>query len=182
MDWLHEILEKVVADEGKIDVEKVMEDVKKAFPLHAVPKSVFNDKAKELKIANATIRGLKKSNADNEELQNKLGEYEAEIKKLKKTAEVTLKTYALKEQLTKEGVVDPDYLIYKVGGIDKFNFDKENHPVEVGETIQPYKKDTAMAHLFRQEIKKPPYTPREGVTRGENITLRTESGNIWKEC
>ena len=71
---------------------------------------------------------MKKSNGDNEELQKKIGDYEIEIKNLKKTAENTSKTYALKESLAKQGVLDPDYLIYKAGGLDKFTFDKEGKP------------------------------------------------------
>ena len=33
----------------------------------------------------------------------------------------------MKEQLSKAGVLDPDYIIYKQGGIDKFTFDKDNN-------------------------------------------------------
>ena len=72
------------------------------------------------------------------------------------------KTYALKESLTKQGVLDPDYLIYKAGGLDKFMFDKEGKPVGVEEAVKPYKEDKAMVHLFKQE-QKPPYHPQGGT-------------------
>ena len=131
MDWLKEILQNAtLTEEGKLDVDVVMKSVSTEFPKHAVPKNDYNDKVTELKTANKTIADLKKDNADNAELQQKVSNYETEISKLKKNAEDTAKTYALKESLLKAGVLDPDYLIYKAGGLDKFNFDKENETVK----------------------------------------------------
>lgn len=149
MEWLKKILEGAKVKEGKLDVDAVMEAIQKEFPLHAVPKEVFNDKNKELKTANDTIAELKKQNGDNAELQKKIGEYETEISNLKTSAENTAKTFALKEQLAKAGVLDPDYLIYKHGGIEKFTFDKENKPVGVEDAVKPYREDKAMSHLFK---------------------------------
>ena len=79
MEWLKELLEKAKITDGKLNVDEVMEAVKKEFPKHAVPKNVFNDKCEELKTANETITTLKKENGDNEELQNKIKDYETEI-------------------------------------------------------------------------------------------------------
>ena len=75
----NELLEKAKITDGKLNVDEVMEAAKKEFPKHAVPKNVFNDKCEELKTANATITTLKKENGDNEELQNKIKDYETEI-------------------------------------------------------------------------------------------------------
>lgn len=161
--------------------------VQKEFPKHAVPKEDFNAKVKELETANGTITELKKSNGDNEELQKKIGDYEAEIKNLKKSAEDTEKNYALKEQLTKQGVLDPDYLIYKAGGLEKFNFDKEGKPIGVEEAVKPYKEDATMAHLFKQEQQKPPYNPKNGGAGGvtnpfaKDTFNLTEQGRMLKE-
>ena len=179
MEWLKAILEKVEIKDGKIDVDAVMKDVSAEFPKHAVPKEDFNAKAKELKTATDTIAELKKENGSNEELQKKIGDYETEIANLKKSAEDTAKTYALKEQLAKSGVLDPDYLIYKHGGIEKFTFDKENHPVGVEDTIKPYKEDKAMAHLFKQE--KPPYNPKNGGAGGNVNPFAKETFNLTKQ-
>lgn len=163
MDWLKEILEKAkVNEDGKLDVEAVLKEISTEFPKHAVPKSVFNDKNEELKAASKTIDELKKSNGDNDDLQKKIKEYEVEIENLKQSADATLKTYALKEELSKANVLDPDYLIYKAGGIDKFTFDKEGKPIGVEETLKPYKEDTAMSHLFKQESRSQSYTPKGG--------------------
>lgn len=187
MEWLKAILEKAEIADGKLDVDAVMNAVQKEFPKHAVPKEDFNAKVKELETANGTITELKKSNGDNEELQKKIGDYEAEIKNLKKSAEDTEKNYALKEQLTKQGVLDPDYLIYKAGGLEKFNFDKEGKPIGVEEVVKPYKDDAAMAHLFKQEQQKPPYNPKNGGAGGvtnpfaKDTFNLTEQGRMLKE-
>lgn len=180
MDWLKELLEKATVTDGKLDTDALMKAISAEFPKHAVPKEDFNNKVKELSTANETIANLKKENGDNEELQKKIGDYETEIKNLKKSAEDTTKTYALKEQLAKSGVLDPDYLIYKAGGLDKFTFDKDNNPVGVDDAIKPYKEDKAMAHLFKQE-QKPPYHPQNGGTSGNSNPFAKETYNLTKQ-
>jgi hypothetical protein len=183
MEWLKELLEKAKITDGKLNVDEVMEAAKKEFPKHAVPKNVFNDKCEELKTANATITTLKKENGDNEELQNKIKDYETEIGNLKTAAINATKQYALKEQLTKSGVLDPDYLIYKAGGIDKFTFDKDNNPIGVDESIKAYREDKTMAHLFKQ---KAGYEPSKGGSPTKNPFAKetfnlTEQGKLLKE-
>ena len=74
MDWLKELIEKHTA-EGKTDVDAVMNAFKEEFPKHAVPKDVYNEQAEKLKAANSTLDTLKKSNKDNDELQNELKTY-----------------------------------------------------------------------------------------------------------
>lgn len=135
----------------------------------------------QLETANNTIADLKKTNASNEELQGKVGEYEKEVARLKTEAENTTKTYALKEQLTKAGVVDADYLIYKHGGIDKFTFDKENKPVGVEDTIKAYKEDSALSYLFKQEQGKPQYHPKDGSGAGTVNPFAKETYNLTKQ-
>ncbi len=189
MEWLKAILEKAEIKDGKLDVETVINTVQKEFPKYAVTKVDFNSKVKELETANSTITELKKANGDNEALQNKISEYEKEIKDLKKSTEDTLKTYALKEQLSKQGVLDPEYLIYKQGGLDKFNFDKDGKPVDIEVTVKTYKEDKNMAYLFKQEtIQKPQYNP-QGGTGGSSVSNPfaketfnlTEQGKLLKE-
>lgn len=105
----------------------------------------------------------------------------------KPTKEIIAKTYALKDSLTKQGVLDPDYLIYKAGGLEKFNFDKEGKPIGVEEVVKPYKDDAAMAHLFKQEQQKPPYNPKNGGAGGvtnpfaKDTFNLTEQGRMLKE-
>lgn len=137
---------------------------------------------------NTTISTLKKNNGENEELQNTIATLQTDLKNQQKKNEEITKTYALKEKLSKEGVLDPDYLIYKAGGLDKFTFDKENNPVGVDDMVKPYKEDESMAHLFKQESKKPPYNPKNGGNGGgtvnpfakETFNL-TEQGKMLKD-
>lgn len=118
MDWLKTLLEAAKITDGKLDVDALVQSIQAEFPKHAVPKDEFNSKVGELKAANKTIEDLKKANGDNAELQKQIGDYKEQVKQLQTSAANTAKTYALKEQLAKEGVLDPDYLIYKAGGID----------------------------------------------------------------
>lgn len=184
MEWLKVILEKAVITDGKLDVEAVMKQVAAEFLKHVVPKKDFNDKVEELRKANGTIDDLKKENGDNEKLQEKIKEYELENEKLQKAAADTAKTYALKEKLTKAGVLDSDYLIYKHGGLEKFNFDKENQPIGVEDVLKTYKEDKSMAHLFKPEGG---YTPAAGGNLpasnpfAKDTFNMTEQGKLLKE-
>lgn len=138
--------------------------------------------AGQIKTLNATIGDLKKNNADNETLQTTIANLQGELKKQQTANEQIARTYALKESLTKQGVLDPDYLIYKAGGLDKFTFDKEGRPVGVEDAVKPYKEDKAMAHLFKQEQQKPPYHPQGGAggSNGGNPFAK-ETFNLTKQ-
>ena len=73
----------------------------------------LSGKTSELEKANGLIEELKKSTGKDEETQQKITDYEAEIEKLKKENE-TLKTdNALKFALAAAGAVDVDYLVFK---------------------------------------------------------------------
>lgn len=139
--------------------------------------------AGQVKTLNTTIGDLKKNNADNETLQTTIANLQGELKKQQTANEEITKTYALKEQLAKQGVTDPDYLIYKAGGLDKFTFDKEGKPVGVEEAVKPYKDDAAMAHLFKQEQpSKPPYQPQGGTGgSGAENPFAKETFNLTKQ-
>lgn len=137
--------------------------------------------AGQIKTLNTTIGDLKKNNADNETLQNTIADLQTKLKDQQTANEKISKTYALKESLTKQGVLDPDYLIYKAGGLDKFMFDKEGKPVGVEEAVKPYKEDKAMVHLFKQE-QKPPYHPQGGTGgAGSTNPFAKETFNLTKQ-
>lgn len=139
--------------------------------------------AGQIKTLNTTIGDLKKNNADNETLQKTITDLQAELKDQQTANEKISKTYALKDSLAKQGVLDPDYLIYKAGGLDKFTFDKEGKPVGVEEAVKPYKEDKAMAHLFKQEQPpKPPYHPQGGTGgSGTENPFAKETFNLTKQ-
>ena len=108
---------------------------------------------------------VKESAGDTDKLRGQIEQLQTDLKNQQTESVNMAKTYALKEELAKAGVLDADYIIYKAGGLDKFNFDKENKPVGVEDSLKPYKEDTSMNHLFKQ---KPPYNPSGGS--GGNIT------------
>lgn len=135
----------------------------------------------QIKTLNKTIANLKKNNSDNEELQKTIETLNSEMTKLKEDNVKAAKTFALTQSLQKAGVLDAEYLIYKAGGIDKFNFDKDGNPIGVEETLTPYKADETMAHLFKQEQKKPPYNPKSGGGSGETNPFAKETFNLTKQ-
>lgn len=183
MEWIKAILEKAVITDGKLDIEATMKAVNAEFPKHAVPKSEFNDKVKELSTANKTIEDLKKAGEGNEELQNKIKTYETEIMNLKNAAANTQKEYALKDKLKEAGVLEPDYIIYKQGGLDKFNFDKDGKPIGVDDVLKPMKE--ASPHLFKTPGGG--YTPAGGGNPpagnpfAKDTWNMTEQGKLFRE-
>ncbi len=182
MEWLWEILQAASANEDKkVDIKAVFDTIQKEFPNHAVSKEDFDAKAEELKTANKTITDLKKENKDSEGLQKKIEDYEKEIENLQNSSREERQTYALKEQLSKAGVIDPDYLIYKAGGVGKFAFDKENNPIGVEDVIKPYREDKSMTHLFKQEQGKPLYNPQGGEGEHSENPFAKETFNMTKQ-
>ena len=149
-----------------------------------VPIERLNEATGKLKEANGTIETLRKSNADNEELQRQVNQYKNKVTELETAAENNRKTYAVKEKLAAAGTIDPDYVIYKQGGIDKFNFDKEGNPIGMDDIINPMK--ASSPHLFKA-APGADYTPAGGGNpsgtnpwKKETFNL-TEQGRIYKE-
>lgn len=178
MDWLKEILEKAVITDGKLDMDAVMKAINAEFPKHAVPKTDYNDKVKELNTANDTIKDLKKNNADNEELQTKIKNYETEITNLKTEATNTQKEYVLKDKLKEAGVTDADYIIYKQGGLDKFTFDGDGKPVGIDDVLKPLK--ASSPHLFKNSGNGG-YNPAGGGTPPTKNPFAKDSFNLTEQ-
>ena len=189
---LEEILKQQgLSDEQVATIKKSMTDNKiyitsleNADERYTKLKGQKEDAEKQLQTANDTILELKNTNGDVDALKTKIEEYQKEIGRLKDEAIIGEKTNALKEQLAKAGVVDTDYLIYKHGGIEKFNFDKDNKPIGVEETIKPYKEDKTLSHLFNQNTNYNPHgggePPMQNPWSKENFNL-TEQGKIIRE-
>ena len=139
----------------------------------------------QINTLNNTITTLQKGNKDNEELQKTITTLKADLDKRNAEIEQIGKTFALKEHLSKAGVIDPDYMIYKMGGVDKFTFDKENKPIGIDDAIKPYKEDVTMAHLFKND-KPANYRPQNGKNTGANPFAKesfnlTEQGRLLRE-
>ena len=185
LEWLQTILEGAKVEDGKLDVTAVMNAVKSEFPKNAVPKTEFNDKVKELKAAEGTIAELKKNAGDNTELTEKIKNYEEQIRTMQTEAANTAKSYSLKAKLAEAGALDSDYLIYKQGGLDKFNFDKDGNPIGIDDVLKPLRE--SLPHLFKTENKPNGYNPAGGSGSGgivnpwkkESFNM-TEQGKILK--
>lgn len=70
----------------------------------------------------ATIEDLKKGNKDNEALQKKISDLTADLAKTKAEGEKVKKNFAIQAALTEAGCTDSDYITYKMGGADAFEF------------------------------------------------------------
>lgn len=131
-----EVAEKILAEHGKT-IQAEQDKVKsKADALTKANETITGLQDKIKKFDGVDIESLKTAAT---ELQTK---YDTDTADLKKKLDETTKTYSLKDALKSAGVQDPDYLIYKHGGIDKFAFSDEGKPVGIDETIKPYRESS----------------------------------------
>lgn len=169
-----ELVAKGLSEEQAQAVMDIWNETIKGF----VPKERFDEVNGKLKEANTTIDTLKKSNADNGELQRQVKEYKEKVTILEATAANTRKEYALKDKLKEAGVVDADYIIYKQGGIDKFTFDKEGNPVGIDDVVKPLKESSP--HLFKAEPGAY-YKPAGGGTPPSKNPFAKDSFNLTEQ-
>lgn len=169
-----ELVAKGLSEEQAQAVMDIWNEAIKGF----VPKERFDEVNGKPKEANTTIDTLKKSNADNEELQRQVKEYKEKVTILEATAANTRKEYALKDKLKEAGVVDADYIIYKQGGIDKFTFDKEGNPVGIDDVVKPLKESSP--HLFKTEPGAD-YRPAGGGTPPSKNPFAKDSFNLTEQ-
>ena len=169
-----ELVAKGLSEEQAQAVMDIWNETIKGF----VPRERFDEVNGKLKEANTTIDTLKKSNADNEELQKQVKEYKEKVTILEATAANTRKEYALKDKLKEAGVVDADYIIYKQGGIDKFTFDKEGNPVGIDDVVKPLKESSP--HLFKAEPGAD-YKPAGGGTPPSRNPFAKDSFNLTEQ-
>lgn len=81
----------------------------------------------DLNAANETLGTLKEQNKDVEGLQSTIDDYKKTVADLEATRAQEQKTFAVKEALTKAGVSDADYMMYKLGEVE---MDKEGNLVD----------------------------------------------------
>ena len=77
------------------------------------------------------------------------------------------------------GCTDPDYLIYKHGGVEKFTFDAEGKPVGIDEAVKPYKEASPV--LFPNNQKRQPYTPGSGALPQSTNPFAKDSWNLTEQ-
>ncbi len=141
-------------------------------------------KDNELSKANETIKGLqdavkKFDGVDVDKLKQSAVDWEAkyntDVAAERAKAENLKKEYDLKDALKAQGVLDPDYLIFKHGGIEKFAF-ADGKPVGLEDITKPYKESSP--HLFIQQENKPPI--KTGLSHqggGEGTPDKKEEAN-----
>jgi predicted nucleic acid-binding Zn-ribbon protein len=101
MEWLKALLEKATINDGILDIDGLMDSIKKEFPKNAVPKSDFNtlnetkkDLEKQIADRDGQLTELNKKVKGNEELEKTIkelqqsnattkAEYEAKLKEAK---------------------------------------------------------------------------------------------------
>ena len=140
-DKMKTAVDGIMAENGKeIESEKAKTTAETAKLTTA------NNTIKELQEAAKKFDGKDpdKLKADLEALQTK---YNNDIAAEQKKASDVRKEFRLKESLREAGVVDPEYLIYKHGGVDKFAF-SDDTPIGVDDILKPYKEKSP--HLFAE--------------------------------
>lgn len=188
MEWLRAIVSGIkVGEDGKIDVDATMKLISKEFPKHAVTKTEFDTKVGELKTATTKITELEGKQTSAEELQTKIDALTKEKEILTAEKDNLSKTFALKDALRAANCIDPDYLIFKHGGLEKFEFEEGDKP-KIDEVTKQYK--ASAAHLFGTGKESTGYKPESGggnpqISRGANMAkqmnLQTEApkNDLW---
>ena len=87
----------------------------------------------DLATANKLVGDLKKTNKDAEDLQQKITDYEAKVQQLETERSEERKTFTIKEALTKAGVADVDYMMFKLGQLET---DKDGNVVDLDNKVK----------------------------------------------
>ena len=141
-----EFLEGLGLDKAKVD--QVMVEYGKE--LQAEQQKVTAKEA-ELTAANGTIKNLQESikkfdGVDIVKLQNDAKDWETkyntDVEAERVKADNIRKEYSLKEALKAKGVSEPDYLIYKQGGVEKFAFDDKGVAIGLDDILKPYQESS----------------------------------------
>lgn len=118
--------EQIKAVTGAMKKEKIYTtNLENADERYNKLKGQKEDLEGQLKTSNDTIKDLKKNNADNETLQKTIKEHETTIATLKETSAKKEKEFTIKSKLKDLGCTDLDYMLYKLGDIDKLDLEKD---------------------------------------------------------
>ncbi|MBE6056801.1 phage scaffolding protein [Clostridium sp.] len=79
----------------------------------------------DLKEANKTLDKVKKDNKDIESLQTEIDGYKTKMIELEAGREKERKEFTVKSKLKDAGCTDVDYMLYKLGDIEKLDIEKE---------------------------------------------------------
>ncbi|RXM53949.1 scaffolding protein [Clostridium tetani] len=79
----------------------------------------------DLKEANKTLDKVKKDNKDVEELQREIESYKTKMSEVEIARAKEQKEFTIKSKLKDAGCTDVDYMLYKLGDIEKLDIDKD---------------------------------------------------------
>lgn len=161
-----EVIDKIM-DEHGVGITQAKADVQKL-------EDERNDLKSKYETAETTITTLKAAESANETLQATIQSHETTIAKLQSDSDVLKKSYSLKDQLTKLGVNDPDYIIFKHGGVDKFTYNQNGEIMGLEDTIKPYKE--SIPHVFKVDAAPPVVI--EGNPAGDGGTSDPNPGGL----
>lgn len=149
-------------------------------------KTILGDKYNDFEAAIAAYNEQNPDNAVN--IVNGTADitpYKQEIERLKAENERAAKTYSLTAALKEAGVRDPEYVIYKKGGVESFSFDKKGKPLGINEALKELKANNNLEHLF--EKPRAEYNPVGGSSKlntnpfsSDGLNL-TEQGRLYRE-
>ncbi len=164
-----DVIDKVLAENGK-DVE--------------AEKAKTTAKVGELTTANQTIKDLKEAVSKfdgvdvtklKQDVTNWETKYNTDIATERTKAENLQKEYGLKDALKAAGVTDPDYLIFKHGGVEKFAFGADGKAIGLDDITKPYRESSPQ--LFTES--KPAVPARTGMrqTGTEMVNEKKDEAN-----
>lgn len=87
------------------------------------------------------------------------------------------RTDAVREELRRRGVSDPDYVIYRQNGIDGFSFDENGRPQGLDGVVSAFAATPVGAALLKE---KRGYSPGVGDSAGSN-PFATDSFNLTEQ-
>lgn len=146
MQWIKDILEKNVNDEGVLDLEAAESELNTEAPKNVIPKEQYNNKVQELSEAQGTLNDLKEKHTDVEELQSSIEEYENKVEQLEQEKADQAKSFALKTALSDVGAVDVDYFADKLK--DDVELDEDGNLKDFDDKIKDYQ--TKHPALFKK--------------------------------
>lgn len=161
MEWLKKLLEGAKKkDDGSVDIDDLMKQVKVEFPKNAVPKEQYNQKTEEVKTLKGQLKerdtqlnDLKEEFKDTAGLKEKVTELETTNKTQKETYEKQLSDIAFNNALEKslsDYKIKDSKLIMALIDKDKLKVDGDT-VIGLKEQIEPLQKSHDF--LFEKEVK-----------------------------
>ena len=119
---------------------------------------------------------LRKNSKGNDTLQATIDRLTQQLTDVQKQAEAQRKSYAVKEALGKAGVLDADYLLFKLGGVDAFTVSESGEVENTEALLAPLRE--SMPAFF---TKPAGYHPKGGTPPAPENPFAKETRNLTKQ-